>query len=215
MKLLCTLSVLFLLLNNVYSQDSNPVKSIKSSSKFIRINTKGLKKIVPIHYLKANLDTIFRGEAVTLSWNTENIQDVSLETSTNGKDYIIIAPSLAHMGTMKLIPQQSSFYRIHSTESISQLVRVIVKEKATVPIPEIIYFKASKEQIQKGEKVRLSWLVKNVNRISLETGKTAENTIHYQDYLGEGFVDFSPEKSIYYVIRIDDITKSLKVEVIK
>jgi hypothetical protein len=214
MKLLYTLSVLFLLLNNVYSQDVSTTKSIsiKSSSKFMRINN-------------ASIDTVFKGESVSLSWVTDNIKNIVLEVSTNGKDYKTLDSSLVNTGVIKLTPQQSSSYRISFTENITKVIRVIVKEKpviqtpekekATVPIPEIIYFKASKEQIQKGEKVRLSWLVKNVNRISLETGKTAENTIHYQDYLGEGFVDFSPEKSIYYVIRIDDITKSLKVEVIK
>lgn len=215
MKLLYTLSVLFLLLSNVYAQDISTAKSIKSSSKFIRINTKGFRKIAQIHYLKANMDTVFSGEAVTLSWDTENIQEVSLETSINGKDYTITAPSLEHTGTIKLTPQQNTFYRIHSTENITQVVRVIVKAKPVVLIPEIVYFKASKEQIKKGEKVKLSWLVNNVSRVSLEFGESADNTIFYKDYLNESFEVVTPPKTTYYIIRMGDLIQAIKVEVIK
>lgn len=206
--------ILLIISFNAYSQETYPVKSIKNNSGFVRINTLNFKKIEKIDLFKLSADTISIGDDVTLSWITQNTSRTSLEVSNNEKDYTPLDNSVKNGGTLKLTPKENSFYRIQ-TDNISRTIRLIVKDKYESTTPEFVYFKINKEKIKKGEKVRLSWLIKNVNRVSLEIGKTSDNTIPYQDYLNEGFVDFSPEKSIYYVIRFGDTTKSLKIEVVE
>jgi hypothetical protein len=159
---------------------------------------------------KASADSVFLGDEITLTWQTINTSKVTLEVSSNGKEYSILQDNLVSSGYFQVIPTGNLFYRIHADNNY-KIVNVAIKEKPLTPVIE--YFKVSKDKIKKGEKIRLNWLVKNVARITLEIGKTSENSIPYQDYLNEGFLDISPEKTIYYVLRVGEITKSLKVEV--
>ena len=212
MKIFFTLAIVLLSFVGLYSQEKYPIKSVKSSSGLVRINTLRFKKIVKIDFFKTSADTVFLGDEITLSWKVENIPKVALEVSTNGLDYSVLKGDLENQGFYNINPKENLFYRINA-DKIYKIFKVTIKEKSLIPVIE--YFTISKEQIKKGEKVRMSWLVKNVSRISIESGKLPENTIPYQDYLNEGFVDIYPEKSIYYLIRIGDLTKSLKVEVIE
>lgn len=212
MKILFTFAVLLLSSISLYSQEKFPIKSVKSSSELVRINTLRFKKNIRIIFFKTSVDSVFSGDEITLSWQVENVPKVTLEVSSNGTDYSVLQGNAENQGFFNVTPKENLFYRIHA-DNLYKIVQVIIKEKPLIPIIE--YFTVSKEQIKKGEKVRMSWLVKNVSRISIESGKMPENTIPYQDYLNEGFVDIYPEKSIYYLIRIGDLIKSLKIEVIE
>ena len=198
MKILSTIAILLLSFVSLYAQEKYPIKSIKSSSGLIRINTLRFKKIAKIDFFKTSADSVFLGDEITLSWKVENIPKVALEVSTNGLDYSVLKGDLENQGFYNINPKENLFYRINA-DKIYKIFKVTIKEKSLIPVIE--YFTISKEQIKKGEKVRMSWLVKNVSRISIESGKLPENTIPYQDYLNEGFVDIYPEKSIYYLIR--------------
>jgi hypothetical protein len=210
MKIFFTFTIVLLSFVRLYAQDKYPIRSVKSSSGLVRINTLRFKKIAIIDLFKASADSVFLGDEITLTWQTINTSKVTLEVSSNGKEYSILQDNLVSSGYFQVIPTGNLFYRIHADNNY-KIVNVAIKEKPLTPVIE--YFKVSKDKIKKGEKIRLNWLVKNVARITLEIGKTSENSIPYQDYLNEGFLDISPEKTIYYVLRVGEITKSLKVEV--
>jgi hypothetical protein len=210
MKIFFTFTIVLLSFVRLYAQDKYPIKLVKSSSGLVRINTLRFKKIAIIDLFKASADSVFLGDEITLTWQTINTSKVTLEVSSNGKEYSILQDNLVSSGYFQVIPTGNLFYRIHADNNY-KIVNVAIKEKPLTPVIE--YFKVSKDKIKKGEKIRLNWVVKNVARITLEIGKTSENSIPYQDYLNEGFLDISPEKTIYYVLRVGGITKSLKVEV--
>lgn len=210
MKILYTIAIVLLLFVRLYSQEKYPIKSVKSVSELVRMNTLRFKKIVKIDSFKSSTDSVFSGDEITLSWQVDNIQKVTLEVSTNGIDYSILKGNLESQGFFNVNPKENLFYRINA-ENKYKTVRVIIKEKPLIPIIE--YFTASKEQIKKGEKVKLSWSVRNVIRVTLEFGENPQNTIFYKDFLYESFEIITPPKTTYWVLRVGDLTKILKIEV--
>ena len=210
MKILSTIAILLLSFVSLYAQEKYPIKSIKSNSGLVRINTLRFKKIAKIDFFKSSADTVFSGDEITLSWKVENVLKVKLEVSINGIDYSVLKGDLESQGFYNINPKENLFYRINA-DNIYKIVKVIIKEKPLLPI--IDYFKASSEQIKKGENVKLSWSVRNVIRVSLEFGENSENTLFYKDFLYESFEIITPPKTTYWVLRVGDLTKILKIEV--
>lgn len=210
MKTLFTVAILLLPSVSLYSQEKYPIKSVKSSSELIRINTLYFKKNVKINFFKTSVDSVFSGDEITLSWQVENTRKVTLEVSSNGTDYSVLQGNVKNQGFFNVNPKENLFYRINA-DNLYKILKVTIKEKSLTPVIE--YFTTSKKQIKKGEEVKLSWSAKNVIRVSLEFGENPENTTFYRDFLYESFEIITPPKTTYWILRVGDLTKILKIEV--
>ena len=214
-----------------YAQTVQKVEFISAKSEFVKVNTlkfKPVKKINPIEYFNADKDSITVGERTMLKWAIKSEGNVRIEVSENQQDYTLLSSSSSKEGTLVVTPAQTSYYRIIVNEStkmfslkvVAKIVPVIkVEEKVPVIVENskteavIELFKASKNSILAGEKVRLEWLVKNVPRVSLEFGASVEKSVYYKDYLNEDFEIVTPQKTTVYILRSGDIIKTVKIEV--
>ena len=214
-----------------YAQIVQKAEFISAKSEFVKVNTlkfKFVKKINPIEYFNADKDSIVLGERATLKWVIKNEGNVRIEVSENQQDYTLLSSSSSKEGTLIVTPTKTSHYRIIANEStkmfslkVTEKVLPVIKVEEKVPtIVEnskkeavIEFFKAGRTSIRAGEKVKLQWSVKNVPRVSLEFGDSIEKAVFYKDYLNEDYEYVTPQKTTVYVLRSEDIIKTVKIEV--
>lgn len=202
---------------------------VKGQSSYIRINTKAISNsVATIGGFYCDKPSIYLGDSITLFWSVLNFKgNIRLESSENQIEYSLVEGNLQSSGKKILKPTKSTFYRLIA-EDLLKTVKIEVKDTNPIikevisttienvsPIKNIIIdeFKANKRNIQKGEKVTISWKVRNTVSVSLEIGDSVEKAIFYKDYLSESFEIVSPSKTTTYVIRVGDIFKSLVIEV--
>lgn len=202
---------------------------VKGQSLFIRVNTKAISNAAPIigDFYSDN-PSIYLGDSTNLFWNVANFKgNIRLESSENQIEYSLLESNLISNGKKILKPIKGTYYRLIAGDLLKTIkidvkdIIPIVKEIKSTTIEDtskvkniiIDEFKANKRNIQKGEKVTISWKVRNTVSVSLEIGDSVEKAIFYKDYLSESFEIVTPSKTTTYVIRIGDIFKSLVIEV--
>ena len=214
-----------------FAQSLQKAEFISAKSDFVKVNTlklKPVKKVNPIEYFNADKDSIMMGERAILKWSVRSEGNVRIEVSQNQQDYTLLSSNSSKEGTLIINPIKTSYYRIIANEStkilalkVVEKVTPVLKIEQQLPIKIdsskneaiIEFFKANKTSIKAGEKVKLEWSVKNVQRVSLEFGDSVEKSVFYKDYLSDTFEIVSPIKTTIYVIRNGDIYQTVKIEV--
>lgn len=112
---------------------------------------------VRILSFQASPATIKPGESSTLSWQTENADEVSI--SGIGA----VRPN----GTASVSPAQTTIYTLTARNRFGTVNATATVQVSTVPAPRIIRFAANPPEIASGEQSTLVWEVENATDITI------------------------------------------------
>jgi plastocyanin len=126
-------------------------------------------KVPKINSFKSNKKSVQPGETVVLKWDTVNATNVEITGIEKGSE-----EKLPTSGTLEVLPMASTTYTLTATGpggSRTQSVYVTVGSDSDVTID---YFRTSKNQVNPGETVILSWETTNAQSVSI-TGLEKES----------------------------------------
>lgn len=222
--------LILLLLLPTYHLFSQKYGTITASSDFVLVNT--IPKVKPqILFFKADKDTVFTGNEITLSWEVLNTQQTQIEVYNKENKLIDTYKTLNSKGEIKKAMNESFTYKLIAQELtlIKKIVVITppppVKTEPQNPLltsseqPIIISFKADKTEITKGESITLSWSVLNKDQVTIFVGDNIEEIIPTTEnnkvklYPNKHELKVSPKKTQYYVLKADKVLQYIKIEV--
>ena len=123
----------------------------------------GPPEMPEIKYFEASPSAISAGEGSKLSWDVSDATSVTIDPEIG---------RVALTGTRQASPTETTIYTLTATNDAGNrfdTVKVIVKEEE-VNLPVISSFETSPSAISAGEGSKLSWIVSDATRVTMEPG---------------------------------------------
>ncbi|MDR1813030.1 MAG: OmpA family protein, partial [Candidatus Fibromonas sp.] len=141
---------------------------------------------LPNIFFTASPDVIQKGQSVTLSWQVNNANDISIDG----------IGTVQASGSRKVKPTESTSYTLTAIGDGGTQTSTVEVEITSGPVPTII-FTANPGVVQKGQAATLTWQVNDATEVSIEgigtvqaSGsrkvKPTENTVFTITAVGEG-----------------------------
>lgn len=232
--------LIILIIFPFYTLLGQKYKTVTASSDFVFVNTKPKVK-AQISFFRADRDSVISGGKINLLWNVQNAQKTQMEVYNKDNKLVDSYPFLNTEGEIKRTITENTTFKLIA-DGITSSKEIFIKtppapiqkiadaspvQKAATPRAEltaseqpiIVFFKADKTEITKGESITLSWSVRNKENVTIFVGDNVEEIIPItKDNKVELFpnnheIKFTPKRTQYYVLRIDKISQYIKIEV--
>lgn len=169
-----------------------------------------------IVFFTATSARIFKGQPVTLRWQTSNADNVVLGKADPRDPVAVVEPQrVAASGSTEVTPQETATYRLKASNDrgVSVLRQVTVEVLET---PAILSFTATPSTIRQGEASILRWRVSNAEHIWISRDRLLATTVRVEEASGEMRV--TPERDATYQLHIrgrggEDVVRELTVQV--
>jgi len=232
--------LIILIIFPFYTLLGQKYKTVTASSDFVFVNTKPKVK-AQISFFRADRDSVISGGKINLLWNVQNAQKTQMEVYNKDNKLVDSYPFLNTEGEIKRIITENTTFKLIA-DGVTSSKKIFLKtppapiqkiadaspvQKAATPSAEltaseqpiIVFFKADKTEITKGESIILSWSVLNKENVTILVGDNIEKSLpntkdgKVEQLPNKHEVKFTPKKTQYYVLKAGPVSQYIKIEV--